>query len=131
MTSCLCPVGHGRWIQTAGGWSDAQDQLKALRGRETREDGGAKSKTESAKPKPKTKLSFKDEHRQKEINELIPKLQAEIAALEKALADPDLYTRDAAAFNAKSARIGAAREEMDEAELEWLEIEEKREGLGG
>ena len=60
---------------------------------------------------------------------MIPKLQAEIAKLEQDMSDPGLYARDADAFNKKSARVGAAREELDMAEMEWLEIEEKREAL--
>ena len=83
----------------------------------------------AAKAKPAAKLSYKDEHRQKEINALIPRLQAEIAALEKDLADAGLYTRDAAAFTKKSARVGAARTHLENIEMEWLEIEEKRESL--
>ncbi|MEQ9506332.1 MAG: ABC-F family ATP-binding cassette domain-containing protein [Hyphomonas sp.] len=131
VTSCLCPIGEGDWIQTAGGWSDAQEQLKGVR----RKDGPKTEKPKGAasaapKPKPAAKLSFKDEHRQKEIDALIPKLQAEIAALEKDLADAGLYARDAAAFTKKSARVGAARTQLENIELEWLEIEEKRASLG-
>ncbi|HCE21791.1 MAG TPA: elongation factor 3, partial [Hyphomonas sp.] len=82
-------------------------------------------------PKPQKKLSYKDEHRQKEINALIPKLQAEIKTLEAKMGDPELYTRDPDAFAKASARIGAARDEIDMIEMEWLEIEEKRESLSG
>ena len=95
VTSCLCPLGDGEWIVTAGGWSDAQQQLKGTRQKAklTREP---KQKIESStRPKPQKKLSYKDEHRQKEINERIPELQAEIARLEAQLGDPDLYARDA------------------------------------
>ena len=133
VTSCLCPVGDGEWIVTAGGWSDAQEQLKGFR----RKGAGNAPKTEKPKtdnaqrPKVQTKLSYKDEHRQKELDALIPKLQGEIAKLEQELSDPDLYARDAEAFNKKSARIGAAREDLDAAEMEWLEIEEKRDALAG
>ncbi|WP_369802178.1 ABC-F family ATP-binding cassette domain-containing protein [Hyphomonas sp. CY54-11-8] len=131
VTSCLCPVGNGEWIVTAGGWSDAQEQLKGFRQRgEADAPKAEKPKTDNAqRPKPQTKLSFKDEHRQKELDALIPKLQAEIAKLEQDMSDPGLYARDADAFNKKSARVGAAREELDMAEMEWLEIEEKREAL--
>nr|WP_321361265.1 ATP-binding cassette domain-containing protein [uncultured Hyphomonas sp.] len=131
VTSCLCPVGDGDWIITAGGWSDAQEQLKGFRRRGAEGTPKAeKPKTDNTqRPKPQTKLSFKDEHRQKELDALIPKLQAEIAKLEQDMADPDLYARDAEAFNKKSTRVGAAREELDMAEMEWLEIEEKRETL--
>ncbi|MBU2605768.1 MAG: ABC transporter ATP-binding protein, partial [Alphaproteobacteria bacterium] len=60
---------------------------------------------------------------------LIPALHAEIAKLEKELADPALYSRDPKAFNAKSERVGAARAEAEAAEMEWLDIEERREAL--
>jgi ABC transport system ATP-binding/permease protein len=131
VTSCLCPIGGGEWIQTAGGWSDAQEQLKGVRRRDASTTEKPKNTPTSTAPKPKpaAKLSFKDEHRQKEIDALIPKLRAEIARLEADLADPGLYGRDADAFNKKSARIGAARTQLDEIEMEWLEIEEKREKL--
>ncbi len=130
VTSCLCPLGDGEWIQTAGGWSDAQAQLKGVRQKNApRADKSKASAPSAARPKPVAKLSFKDEHRQKEIDALIPKLQAEIAALEKDLADPALYARDAATFTKKSARVGAARAELENIEIEWLEIEEKRASL--
>ena len=132
VTSCLCPLGDGEWIQTAGGWSDAQEQLKGVRLKSAPKTDKAKAATSLPTAKPKAqaaKLSFKDEHRQKEIDGLIPKLQAEIAALEKDLADPGLYARDAAAFTKKSTRIAAARQQLETIELEWLEIEEKRSSL--
>ena len=47
------------------------------------------------------------------------------------MSDPNLYARDAEAFNKKSLRVGKAREELDSAEMEWLEIEEKRDALAG
>ncbi|MFN7054274.1 ABC-F family ATP-binding cassette domain-containing protein [Hyphomonas sp.] len=133
VTSCLSPIGAGEWIQTAGGWSDAQMQLKDIRRKDAPKPAATKPAATAPAPKPKaqTKLSYKDEHRQKEIDALIPKLQAEIAKLEAALADPALYARDPAAFNAASARIGLARAELDAAEFEWLEIEEKRASLTG
>ena len=132
VTSCLCPLGDGKWVQTAGGWTDAQDQLANIRRHDESDAHASKAKApDTPKAKPQKKLSFKDAHRQKEIDELIPKLKAEVAALEKALADPDLYSRDPDAFNAKSARIAAARAEAEAAEMEWLEIEEKREALAG
>lgn len=132
VTSCLSPVGAGKWVQTAGGWSDAQRQLAGVSGTDAdRKAGRAAAPEQPARNKPASKLSFKDEHRQKEIDALIPKLQAEIAALEAALADPGLYARDATGFNAKSTRIGVARAELDAAELQWLEIEEKRAQIAG
>ncbi len=132
VTSCLCPVGNGKWVVTAGGWSDAQDQLKHFRKADAPAQKPEKSKTDNAvRAKPQKKLSYKDEHRQKEINTLIPKLQEEIRTLEEKMGDPEFYTRDPNGFAKASDRIGAAREELDGIELEWLEIEEKREALAG
>ncbi|KJS37530.1 MAG: elongation factor 3, partial [Hyphomonas sp. BRH_c22] len=122
--------GDGKWVQTAGGWSDAQDQLAHVRRGGEADARSEKAKAvEAPKARPQKKLSFKDEHRQKEIDALIPALHAEIAKLEKELADPALYARDPKAFNAKSERIGAARAEAEAAEMEWLDIEERREAL--
>ena len=65
----------------------------------------------------------------KEIEDALPRLQAEIADLETALADPDLFNSDPEAFQRKSERLLAAKSEVEQAELDWLDIEEKREAL--
>jgi len=47
------------------------------------------------------------------------------------LADPALYAKDAARFQKLAARAEAARAELDEAEVRWLELEAKREEAAG
>ena len=64
-----------------------------------------------------------------ELPRTIEALQAEIAALQQALADPGLYRRDAASFATKTARLAAAQAEVEAAETEWLELELLREQL--
>lgn len=128
VTSCLSPLGEGRWVQTAGGWSDAQDQLRQA------ETKSAPQKRKSStsrqdRSKTQTKLSFKDEHRLKEIDQALPRLQAEISQLETDLADPALFNADPKAFEAKTNRLEAAKAEVEQAEEDWLEIEAKREAL--
>lgn len=130
VTSCLSPLGDGRWVQTAGGWSDAQSQLKELPGRAPRP---SPSPVRAAPPpapraKPAGRLSYRHEHRQKVLDGLIPELEGEIARLEEALSDPELYARDPDRFNRLSVRIGQARDELGSAETEWLEIEAIRSG---
>ncbi len=133
VTSCLCPIGAGKWVQTAGGWSDAQDQLTEFSGApsQTKTPSKSKPKTDNrtSNTKPVTKLSFKDAHRLKELNALMPKLTNEIATLETSLTDPDLYASNPDKFQSQSTRLSAAREELELAEMEWLELEEKRETL--
>ena len=53
------------------------------------------------------------------------------AALERKLADPQLYGRDRAGFDAATVRLEAARHALAAAEERWLELEEKRESLAG
>lgn len=134
VTSCLCPLGEGKWVQTAGGWSDAQEQLAQLRGEPSPSKTSSKSKGKSdplIPAKPKKKLSFKDSHRLGELEKLMPKLTTEIKTLGIALADPNLYSQDPASFQDKSRRLGEAREELEAAELDWMKLEEKREAVEG
>ena len=57
------------------------------------------------------------------------KLQAEIAKQQKLLDDPDLYTKDRKKFDAASAAIAKAQEELAAAEDRWLELEVLREEI--
>ncbi len=50
-------------------------------------------------------------------------LQHRDGAPASSAADPDLYRRNAADFQAKTKRLGAAQSELDAAETEWLELE--------
>jgi ATP-binding cassette subfamily F protein uup len=61
----------------------------------------------------------------------IEELEAAIARDEKALTDPDLYTRDPKRFAALMASIDKARAERDAAEERWLELAEQVEALAG
>src|SRR5690606_1624958 len=102
-------------------------------------EGGARPRSEREgegsrqasppKPAPQKKLSFKDAHRLKELDALMPRLQAEIAAHEATLADPGLYPRDPAAFHRVSQALDAARAQLTAAEDEWRALEEKRDAL--
>jgi len=75
------------------------------------------------------RLGYKRERALAELPKKIDALHAEMAALHQALADPDLYRRDASGFAAKTARLGAAQAELESAESEWLELEMLREEL--
>lgn len=133
VTSCLSPLGGGKWVQTAGGWTDAQEQLKQLRKIELDTANRAKKSEKSGETTPADaplkKLTFKDQFRLKELDDLIPVLTKEILSLEEALADPDLYASNPDTFNTKSARLSDVRTELDAAEMDWLELEEKREAI--
>lgn len=59
----------------------------------------------------------------------IEKLEAEIAAIEEELGNPDLYTADPDKFDALSSRLNEAQQEKDDAENQWLEIQMLKEEL--
>ena len=80
-------------------------------------------------PAKAAKLSYKEQRRLEELNSLIAEMPGKIALLEGQLADPELYSRDPAAFDRYGKALAAAREKLEAAEMEWLELEERREAL--
>ncbi len=139
-TSTIGLNGRGDIVETPGGWTDFIRQNPdfltpsplagegGARPRSGREGEGSRQAS-PPKPAPQKKLSFKDAHRLKELDALMPRLQAEIAAHEATLADPGLYARDPAAFDRVSKALDAARTQLTAAEDEWLALEEKRDAL--
>jgi ATP-binding cassette subfamily F protein uup len=132
-TSILMPEGNGKWIEYAGGYSDMLAQRGAgVEARRVKIEGPRPAVTGAAPPaRSQRKLSFNDKHALQTLPERIDKLHAEIASLEAALLDHDLFTRDPARFDRTISRIAAARSELSELEDLWLELEMKREELEG
>lgn len=91
----------------------------------------------SAAPKAR-KLSYGEQREKDALEKELAELPATLEALEKeqadaesALADPTLYSRDAAAFTALSERLTALESEQETALLRWEEIEARLQELGG
>lgn len=107
-----------------GGYTDymewKQSQTPDAKQRPEKEEKQAVEKPK----KEKQKLSFKLKHELEELPDKIKTLEKEIEILEGLLADPDLYTNDSAKFNAASKRLPKAREELENIETRWLELEE-------
>jgi ATP-binding cassette subfamily F protein uup len=75
------------------------------------------------------KVSFKDQRDLDRLPGEIERIEAEIAADEAALHDPDLYARDPARFAALTKAIDAKRAAKEAAEHRWLEVAEMAEAL--
>lgn len=134
VTSCLVPRGMGEWVQVPGGWSDAVDQVPELArapdlGSKARKTRSKPPGRKPEKPRKPVKLSFKDTHRLKEIEQYLPEAEAELEAVETDLADPELFRRDPEGFHARTRRLDALRAEIAQMEEDWLEIEAKREAI--
>ena len=133
VTSVLAGEGDGQWTEYAGGYSDMQTQrrLASLDKPLTKREARALPAVEVSKAiaasavtrAPRRKLTFKEKHALEALPGEIEALGLEVARFEKALADPGLYARDRAAFEAAGAKLAAAKGRYTAAEDEWLALE--------
>ncbi|MBA4013964.1 MAG: elongation factor 3 [Phenylobacterium sp.] len=133
-TSTIALDGHGKVVETPGGWQDFLSQNPGFF--KSVADGAAPAPAAPkaapaprAEPPKPNKLSYKDQRRLQELDTAIAALPGKIAKLEADMADPNLYTRDPAGFAKLNAALEAARHELSASEEEWLELEERREAL--
>jgi len=138
VTSVLAPTGNGQWTEYAGGYSDMLAQRKGddLKKAPKAENSAAARKSsddaQAAAPSAaKAKLSYKDKHTLSVLPDQIAKLEAEIKTLSAKLADAGLYARDRSAFETANARLADAQHQLENAETQWLELEEKRTAIEG
>lgn len=140
VTSTIAPANpdapDGRWIEYAGGYTDMLSQRKGALEEKRRVEKAEKAKTETSAPagdipKAKGKLSFKQKFALENLPKEMQKSEAEIAAREKKMADPNLFTKDPATFNKLAAEMEKLRENLTKMEEEWLELEMLREELEG
>jgi ATP-binding cassette subfamily F protein uup len=131
VTATLAPRGDGTWIETPGGWSDLKRQgIPTLPTRDTAKPRPAQNTdTRAQSPKPAKKLSFKDARRLSEAEALIPKLEAQIAACETLLNDPELYQRNPTLFANTSHQLTNLRTQLTQTETDWLDLTALAESL--
>ncbi|WP_105403834.1 ABC-F family ATP-binding cassette domain-containing protein [Neorhizobium sp. T7_12] len=140
VTSTIAPANpdapDGRWIEYAGGYTDMLAQRKGALEERRRTEKADRAKTDTAAPvsgtpKGKGKLSFKQKFALENLPKEMAKAEAEIAAREKKMADPNLFTKDPAAFNQLAAEMEKLRQSISKMEEEWLELEMLREEIEG
>jgi ATP-binding cassette subfamily F protein uup len=111
--------GSGKVDIVAGGYGDWEKR---------RQPRKAASKPAPARPQRVTpaqaavKLTYKDQRDLDRLPGEVERIEAEIAAAEDALHDPDLYTRDPARFADLTKRVADLRAEKHAAEERWLEV---------
>jgi ATP-binding cassette subfamily F protein uup len=129
VTSTIAVEGDGRVVEYAGGYSDYLYQ----RGEASRPSAAKKAVPTPAKPRPRQtetrKLSYKDQRELDGLPARIAELETAKRKLETALADPDLYSRDADAYNAAAKKLADVTGTIEQAEARWLELEAAREAL--
>ncbi len=131
VSKILAFEGGGQVEGYIGGYSDYLAARKPKPGVEAVTPKQDKPKAVEAAPlTPAKKLSYKLQYELDQLPGRLQALEAEINALEDLLSDNDLYGRDPVRFQNSSRRLGQAREELDAAEMRWLELEEMRSALG-
>ncbi len=132
-TSTIAMNGRGDIVETPGGWQDFLRQNPSfLAPPPTHGETAPKAPAPvAAAPKKAVKLSYKDARRLEEVEKLMETLPVEIARQDAILADQSLYTRDPAAFDRAMKAADKARADLEAAELDWLELEEKKAALAG
>ena len=124
-----------RWTEYAGGYSDMTVQRSGASTEpadtvaKPRKPKQAKSQT--AAPKPKRKLSFKEKHALETLPETIAALETEAARLQQVLADPALYAKDPESFSKSASDLETAQAKIAKAENQWLELELLKQELEG
>ncbi|MEQ8326734.1 ATP-binding cassette domain-containing protein [Parvibaculum sp.] len=129
VTSVVALDGEGHAEEYPGGYSDYLRQRKESSAAPRKQTSSTAPKSERTRTQ--SKLSYKDARALEELQARMPALETEISELEKMLADPDLYARDADLFHKTTERHDTLKAELEAAEERWLELEMKREELEG
>jgi ATP-binding cassette subfamily F protein uup len=119
--------GSGRVDIVAGGYEDWAKRRRMQAAPVSKPK--APPVTEDRRPAPSAKLSYKDQRDLDRLPGEIERLEAQIAATEDVLADPDLYVRDPKRFADLSDQAAKLRTEKHAAEERWLEVAEMAEEL--
>ena len=125
-STTIAMEGDGQATVYAGGYSDyiAQRGVREIAltqqsKKRPKEPGGSPDKT------PKT-ITFRQEHRLKELPDIIARFEAEIAKLEVFMSDPDLFTDHPVKFQKATDALIERHTMLAEAEEEWMALEELR-----
>jgi ATP-binding cassette subfamily F protein uup len=134
VTKILAFEGDGKVEGYIGGYSD---YLEAS-GRMEKPVESIKRKSaaqkpviaEQKKPAPQKRLSYKLQYELDNLPDRIKAIEGEIESIVDQLGDPEFYGRDPSAFHSLSRRLIHARDELNIAELRWLELAELLENTG-
>ncbi len=127
VTSTINIDANGEVNEYAGGYSDFMHQ-KSNTPVPTKPAPKAAPKKEPTSPKSASntarKFGFKEKFRLKELNELIPQFESQLARLSQQIQDPDLAMGDYQKFMRLTQEYETLKNTLAAAEEEWLELEE-------
>ena len=112
--------GDGVVKDFVGNYTEYRTFIKDYEASRKKEEKPAQTQVKVKTTGPK-KLSYKEQQELKALEEALPRLEAEKADLEQKLSGGQLSMEE---LQAASARYGALQEELDAAEMRWLELSE-------
>ena len=127
VSSTIAFEGRGSVTEYAGGFSDYLRQRPA-----PEENPVRRQKPRQPAPKRErrpSKLGYKDQRALDALPSEIESLNKRKSAVERDLADPDLFARDPGGFAELTERLAELDTAIGEKEQAWLELEMKREAL--
>lgn len=112
-----------------GGYYDYLTQIKTSSKTNIEKSAKIIAPNEAKKEKITTKLSYKDERELALLPEKIGNITQEIAKLELELNQADLYQQSPKEFNDLSIKITDKRNELEQFETRWLELESLKDNI--
>ncbi len=129
-TTTIAMEGNGQAVTYAGGWSDYQAQRQEDAPKKAEKSKPKAEKVKSEKTAPAAGLSFTEKHRLEALPGIMERLEAEIAKLEEFMANPELFTKEPVKFQKATEALVERQTALQDAEEEWLMLEEKAESNG-
>ena len=130
VTSILVLEGDGRVSEHVGGYSNWVEKGGRLRGLEDpapvtpKQAASASEKTPAPTAAKPQKLSYKDQRELDGLPDRIEALEAQQAALEATIAEPDFYQQDHTVTSKALAQLAALQADLDSAYERWEELSE-------
>jgi ATP-binding cassette subfamily F protein uup len=133
-SAVLMAEEDGRWTLYAGGYTDMLAQrgegVKARAKPVVQQTPKTEGESAGAGEKKSTRrLGFKEKHALETLPARMEALGRDIAKIQKALDDPDLFTRDRSRFDALMKMLDECQTQLGAHEEEWLRIELLREEI--
>ncbi|WP_412554386.1 ABC-F family ATP-binding cassette domain-containing protein [Shimia sp. MIT1388] len=129
-TTTIAMEGNGQAVTYAGGWSDYRAQRQEDAPKKADKSKPKAEKVKAEKAAPASGLSFTEKHRLEALPGIMERLEAEIAKLEEFMADPELFTKEPVKFQKATEALVERQTALQDAEEEWLLLEEKAESNG-
>ena len=123
VTSIIASEGNGQWVEYAGGYTDMISQGGTFLGKNELEKVVQKRQIIKQKKAEKLKLSYNEKYALEQLPKKIEALEVELKKYQQELSRPNLYLTDRIAFTRAAEKLNFIKNELTNAEEEWLRLE--------